>query len=292
MSTTLSDTLNRYVIAGCAEAIYCIGDDFGIVCNPQFAILPSHPYRSPLIVAVYCTAGRAIGRINARTFDIIEGGFLIVLPNQITELIDTTPDFKATYVIMSEKFTANLGIGNTFDIASIVAERPYIRLEGRAREALEGYIKMCTSLIPIEEHPHRMEILYLMTRAFFLGLGYFMHEPSTTANTRQSEITSSFIRLVEQNYIEHRDLDFYAQRMNITTKYLSTVVKQTSGKSAAEWIEKYVTLDAITQLTSTTKSIKQIAYDLNFPSQSFFGKYFARIVGISPAAYRKKELGE
>jgi AraC-like DNA-binding protein len=53
-----------------------------------------------------------------------------------------------------------------------------------------------------------------------------------------------------------------------------------------EWIERYVTLDAIAQLTSTDRSIKYIAYDLNFPSLSFFGKYFTRVVGLSPSAYR------
>ena len=97
----------------------------------------------------------------------------------------------------------------------------------------------------------------------------------------------TFIRLVEQNYINHRDLKFYAEQLSLTPKHISLVVKQSSGKSATEWIEKYVTLDAITQLTSTDKSIKEIAYDLGFPSQSFFGKYFCRVVGISPAEYRK-----
>lgn len=289
MSSIISSMLRQYIAAGHTGEVYSIGDDFSVVSNPSFAIVPNHPYRSPFVVALYCTAGCATGRINARTYRIEEGGFLIVLPNQITELVDIDSTFRATYIIMSEAFTANLGIGNTFDIASIVVEHPYACLVGRARGALEAYITMCINLIPTETNPHRMEILQLLTRAFFLGLGHFLHEPAaTTTTTQQSQLTSSFIRLVEQNYIHHRDLAYYAEAMNITAKHLSTVVKQTSGKSAVKWIEKYVTLDAITQLTSTTKSIKQIAYDLNFPSQSFFGKYFARIVGCSPAAYREK----
>lgn len=292
MSNTLTETLNNYLEAGHTGEIYSIGDHFSVVCNPSFTIMPNHPYRSPLVVALYCTAGHASGRINARTYSIEEGGFLIVLPNQITELADVDSDFKATYVIMSEEFTASLGIGNTFDIGAIVAEHPYAVLGSRARGALEAYISMCKNLIPTEANPHRMEILQLLTRAFFLGLGHFLHEPPTTKKTRQSEITSSFIRHVERSYLEHRDLAYYAEVMNMTAKHLSTVVKQTSGKSAVEWIEKYVTLDAITQLTTSTKSIKQIAYDLNFPSQSFFGKYFARIVGCSPAAYREKEMAK
>lgn len=289
MENTLTDTLRTYVDTGHTGAIYSIGNDFCIVNDPSFDILPNYPYRNPLIVAVYCTAGHATGRVNARTFDITEGGFFIVLPSQITELVNTSADFRARYIIMSEDFTESLGIGNTFNIASVVAENPCTQLGAEAQQALQGYISMCESLIPIEANPHRMEILRLLTRAFFLGLGHFLHETETTTTTRQSEVTASFIHLVEENYIEHRDLKFYADNLGLTPKYLSTIVKETSGKSAVEWIEKYVTLDAITQLTATNKSVKQIAYDLNFPSQSFFGKYFTRIVGTSPAAYREKE---
>lgn len=289
MKTTLTDTLQRYVDTGHTGSIMSIGDDFSIVRDPSFAVLPNHPYRSPLVVAVYCTSGYATGRINARTYDLVAGDMLIVLPSQITELGDIADDFSATYIIMSEQFTESLGIGNTFNIASIVTTEPHTHLEGRAKQAIDGYIAMCESIIPLDINPHRMEILRLMTRAFFLGLGHFLHKPATTEKSRQDEITSTFIQLVERYYRQQRDLGYYADTMGLTPKYLSTVVKQTSGKSAVEWIEKYVTLDAITQLTSTQKSVKQIAYDLNFPSQSFFGKYFARVVGISPAGYREKE---
>ena len=173
----------------------------------------------------------------------------------------------------------------------MVARNPYTFLEGRAREALECYLSMCRNLIPEERNPHRVEILRLLTRAFFLGLGYFIHpmEEAESRGNRQAELTNEFVKLVENNYREHRDLKFYADAMGLTPKHISTVVKASSGKSAVEWIEKYVILDAQTQLISTDRTIKEIAYDLNFPSQSFFGKYFCRVVGISPAAYRNKE---
>ena len=92
-----------------------------------------------------------------------------------------------------------------------------------------------------------------------------MHKNESSDSSRQSELTNQFIRLVEQNYTQHRDLGYYAEQLALTPKHISLVVKQSSGKSATEWIEKYVVLDAITQLTSTDKSIKEIAYDLGFP---------------------------
>lgn len=291
MGNSLSKTLDQYISGNNRCDIYSIDDEFALVENPTFDILPNHPYRSPMAVAVFCTHGHASGRVNTHLYNIEEGGFFIVQQGQITELLDVSSDFRAIYILMTPSFSESLGIGNTFDLSTIIAEHPYIRLEGRTRAALESYLMMCRNLIPEEQNPHRLEILQLITRAFFLGLGYFIHNTETSKSPqggRRSELTSEFIALVEQHYREHRDLKFYADALGLTPKHISTAVKRSSGKSAMEWIERYVILDATTQLSSTERTIKEIAYDLNFPSQSFFGKYFCRVVGISPMEYRRR----
>lgn len=284
---TLSKLLRQF-IGNSNIQTYVIEDHFAIIENPVFSILPNHPYRNPLVVAVYCTSGVGKGRVNTNMYDLQRHSMMIVLPGQITELIDLSDDFQATYIIMSEEFVSSLGIGNTFSLNSIVAAHPQTALQDRAQEALESYISMCRNLIPIENNPNRLEILQLLTKAFFLGFGYFMHDTTHKTTSRNEELTNTFIKLVEQNYTEYRELSFYAERLNLTTKHLSRVVKETSGKSAMEWIEKHVILDAISQLLSSNTSVKEIAYRLNFPSQSCFGKYFNRVVGVSPSTYREQ----
>ena len=283
----LSKLLKRF-IADKPLSAYIIDEQLALVENPVFSILPNHPYRNPLVIAVYCTSGIGKGRVNTNIYNLQPYSIMIVLPGQITELIDLSDDFQATYIIMSDEFVSSLGIGNTFSLSNIVASSPKTVLQDRAKEALESYLSMCRNLIPIDNNPNRLEILQLLTRAFFLGLGYFLHEMGQKINSRNEELTASFIKLVELNYTEHRELSFYAERLNLTTKHLSRVVKATSGKSAMNWIEKHVILDAISQLLSSNISIKEIAYRLNFPSQSCFGKYFNRIVGVSPVIYREQ----
>lgn len=289
MANELREILERYFEDDSAPSIYEVNGELAIIDNPKFSIIPNCPYRNPLVVAVYCTSGSGKGRINTRVFDLMQNSLMIVLPGQITELIDVSEDFCATYVVMSENFTNSLGIGNTFSLNQIVASSPYIYLEERAKDSLENYIAMCRNLIPQKENPHRLEILQLLTRAFFLGLGYFLHNvEQNNADCHSEMLANHFIELVEQNYNQYRELSFYAEKMSLTAKHLSRTVKMVSGKSATEWIEKYVILDAVTQLLSTNNTIKEIAYKLNFPSQSCFGKYFSRIKGLSPAAFREK----
>ena len=286
--TILSELLQHFINSDNSTSSYVIDEHFAIIDNPSFSILPNYPYRNPLIVAVYCTSGSGKGRVNTKIYNMKCHNLMIILPGQITEMMDLSDDFQATYIIMSEQFTESLSIGNTFSLSNIVASSPNIVLQERAIEAFESYLYMCRNLIPIESNPNRVEILQLLTKAFFLGLGYFLHGSNQNALSRNEELTTAFIKLVEQKYAKHRELSFYAQQLNITAKHLSRVVKETSGKSAMGWIEKQVILDAISQLLSSNISVKEIAYRLNFPSQSCFGKYFCRIVGVSPTTYREQ----
>ena len=124
MSATLAKTIGGYISAGHQGVAYSVGDEISIIDNPSFDILPNHPYRSPLVVAVYCQQGSGQGRINAKTYNLEPGGFFIILPGQITEMVDVSEDFRAIYVLMSEHFTESLSIGNTFDLRTPI---PFLR---------------------------------------------------------------------------------------------------------------------------------------------------------------------
>ena len=82
-------------------------------------------------------------------------------------------------------------------------------------------------------------------------------------------------------------MGWYAQQLCITPKYLSEMVKQVSRRTPNEWIDYYVTLEIRVLLRNSTMSIKEISQHLNFPNQSFLGKYFKEHVGMSPSNYRR-----
>lgn len=89
-----------------------------------------------------------------------------------------------------------------------------------------------------------------------------------------------------KHYMQERSVGFYAGQLHLTPKYLTTIIRKTSGRTAAEWIDDYVVLEAKNLLKYSTMSIQEIAYCLNFPNQSFFGKYFRNHTGMPPSAYR------
>lgn len=91
-----------------------------------------------------------------------------------------------------------------------------------------------------------------------------------------------------QNYKKNKKLDFYAEKLFISPKYLSDIIKKISGQSAHNWINRYILLEAKIQLRTSSKTITQIADELNFPNNSFFSKYFKKHCGITPKEYRRR----
>lgn len=265
------------------------GNDFIIVHNPAFRFSHRHPYRLGQVLAVICEEGSASGSVNLREYHLQRNGMLVVLANHIIESYSVSEDFKGTYIFMSQEFLSMLNIGDSYKFYENIDREPYIRLDDRMAEAIRSYINMSRAMISISDmNPNTGESLHLLTRLFFLTLGWFIHRDAVGKDSaaRQSGVMERFISLVKTDYKEHRDVEYYAGRMNMTAKYMSTQIKCASGKSALQWIEEYVILDAKTQLASTMNSIQQICYDLNFPTQSFFGRYFKRATGMSPTAYR------
>lgn len=107
-------------------------------------------------------------------------------------------------------------------------------------------------------------------------------------NTRQEQIFKQFLNLLDTNYTHNRTVSFYAKELNITPKYLSSTTIAFTGISASKIIDDFVVFQIKQQLYTNTKSVKEISKNLNFQSQSFFGRYFKRITTMSPREYINK----
>lgn len=105
--------------------------------------------------------------------------------------------------------------------------------------------------------------------------------------TRDEEVFKAFLRLVPQHFMEHRELSFYADLLNITTTYLSRIVRQMSGRTVQDFLASALVSEAAIRLKTTNRSITQLADDFHFSDQAAFTKFFTRMKGISPKKFRK-----
>ena len=113
-----------------------------------------------------------------------------------------------------------------------------------------------------------------------------LKETKPQAKSRKVNYVHDFMNLLREHYQSERTVAFYAGKLCISPKYLSLLVRDVTGHSAAEIIDSYVINEAKNMLRFSGLTIQQVAYKLNFPNQSAFGKYFKHLTGQSPTAFR------
>ena len=129
----------------------------------------------------------------------------------------------------------------------------------------------------------------LFTTAFYIIAEINKRESAQRPKQGRCEVIfDEFMLLLEQHCRRERNVAFYAAQLNLTPKYFSTAIKEVSGKTAARWIDEAVILEAKTLLKYSGTSVQEIAFELNFSTQSFFGKYFKQHTGESPSRYKHK----
>lgn len=216
--------------------------------------------------------------IQASSFSVLGGG-------KIVEVLDISDDFTADVFILSEKFQNDLGISEFYSLKLRFNLSPTILLDKESMDAVDEYHRMAVRIISLQDNPHRWESLLSLTKAFYYGGGYYFFMRDKQPLKDDSSLTR-FLSLAEKYAASHREIGFYADKLCLTSKYLSRMVKEKTGRTAKEIILNYVSLQARSMLIGTDLTIQQISDALCFPSQSVFGKFFKKATGLSPREYR------
>jgi len=274
------------------EHLYRLGDE--LIIADHFDVKRAFPpyFRTAMPVCIILKKGYLRGRCNLMDIDAVAPCMSILLPNQILEFTESSDDLEGMVVMMSARFTERLSIKVDFDLMQAFQSQRVIPLNEEALATMLQFCEMVKRLSQFPDHPFLMETAVNLTRAFFFGAGYFFHQrPEAVAHSRGEQLVDRFLKLVQMHCRQERQLDFYAQELCISSKYLAATVKTVTSKTAGDWIEDYVMLEAKAMLTNTDMTISQISDHLHFPDTSTFGKYFRRHTGLSPKEFKKQSEG-
>lgn len=274
------------------EHVYRLGDE--LIIADQFDVKKDFPpyFRSAMPVCIIVKQGVLRGQCNLMDIEAEAPCMSIILPDQILEFTEASDDLDGMVVLMSARFTDRLNIKVDFDLMQTVQSQRVIPLNEEAMATMLQFCEMVKRLSQLTDHPFLMETAVNLTRAFFFGAGYFIHQREAEATqNRSQQLVDQYLKLVQTHCRQERQLDFYAQQMCLSTKYLAATVKAVTGKTAGDWIEDYVMLEAKTMLSNTDMTVSQVSDHLNFPDASTFGKYFKRHACMSPKEFKKRSGG-
>lgn len=265
-----------------------IGDDFALATYNRIEnpCAPSEPYKIPRSIIGVCLAGQCSFKLNLKRHEVKSPAILTLMPGQIIENIEYSPDFEGHAIVLSKRFIDMLNIPMWQQQYIALYDKPINRIFSDYTQQVSLFLVMLRSAASDVENPYRLQVIENLIRALFYGGISKFHKMESDSVSHKNSIVERYIELVQTHYREERIIGFYADKLCITPKYLSKLVKEYTGRSAGEWIENYVILEARAMLQSSDMTIQQIASSLNFPNQSFFGKYFKRATGLSPKQYR------
>ena len=268
-----------------------IGNDIILLDKPMIKSAFQYPFRVDVTAAIICIKGTTEGSINLKPYTTSGSCLIAILQDQIIEYKSMSEDFSGLFIIMSKKFTDSLILNaqERLPLLFSVLDNPVTLLNEEGLNGMISYFNMLRRVAKEKDHPFRLEVARHLTLAFFYGASVDFHKNMDNRKKSNREIlVENFLKLVQTHHKEQRGLEFYAGELCLTPKHLSKVIRETSGKSANELIDELVVLEAKALLKSTNMTVQQISDELNFPSQSFFGKYFKRITGMSPKEYKEK----
>lgn len=230
--------------------------------------------------------------LDLKHYKLEAGSLFVVFPEQVVRAKNVSENFDPMCIACSKNMIDELIIrfDDTTRLILKIRENPLIQLERVEFEQMKDSFEFLKKKFETTDmNSCRLQIL----KNYLIGLLYecigMRSEPAMTdvVKSRGQVLFSQFIDLVVEHHREQHSVKFYADELGITPKYLSAVAEEQTGKNAKRWIDEHIALDAKVLLRSSSRDIQKVSKILNFPDVSFFGKFFKRLVGVSPKAYRK-----
>lgn len=257
------------------------------------APIPQSSTRLNFILMAMCKKGKAQYSIDTRQQVVKPGDLLFVSERHVVDNYEASPDFECLCIMLTTEYYHGFvqDVKNVSSLLLFSMNNPVVPLTNKEIQVFTNYFETIREKMADTSHHYRSPLIKALLLAMFYDMSnviYRVERQGNRKHTRAEAIFANFIRLLEDNFRTQHRVSWYAEQLCITPKYLSEIVKKISLRTPNEWIDSYVILEARVLLKNTTKSIKEITDELNFPNQSFLGKYFKEHVGVSPSEYRKR----
>lgn len=287
-----------------------IGDDFLIgevsgkrVENSQTILKTlQYPVRFDGYMIFFLKKGHFTIDVNLNTYEVRANSLLVQVPGNFIKVsnYDETRigELELIFVLVSKEFLSGIRFDflKAFQDNMRLLDNPCVTLNETQLSIADDYFNLIRRILKADLTNKREIIGSLLTSVTYMSADVWAQRADEArqknenrTSARLNQVFEGFIGLVSEYHTSERGMAFYADKMCLTPKYLSKLVKQASGRSAPDWIDSFVILEAKNLLKYTDLAIKEIVFRLHFPNQSVFYKFFKAHTGMTPTEYRNKK---
>lgn len=279
-----------------------IGDSDELVVMENFGALPHGELRlNSHGLIVICTKGMAQFDYDGQQIQLRKNDLFLYMAHSVASNFMSSPDFNCRQIWFSRSELWSINMYGEVSLADLayLKQHPMVHLTADDVQLLDDYfLLLCRRM---RDHSPLLypDIVRSLVSTMMLEMLCIMRrnkeqyavskdQEDTNPGFHKRLLADKFMQLVEQSDGRIRKVDDFAKQLNVTPKYLSTILKETINRRPSMMIEHF-TMGAIERrLRYTDLTMQEIANDLNFPNASFFGKYFKEHTGMTPLEYRKK----
>lgn len=242
----------------------------------------------------YCEGGEGKFRLNGRPVQLRRGDLLVLFGQQVIDSVERSDDFRLVGILQSLQYVQEtiMSMLHLWPYLLYLMDNPVLSLTPDEQRWTRHLYLLLLRRLAEREDGFLRESLQAMLQVFYFDVCRFLERrcpQRERSSSRSSHVFFLFMEQLSAHYMREREVAWYADRLTLTPKYLSEVVKQVSGRTVSQWISTMVVMEIKSRLRNTDESIKEIAVALNFPNQSFLGKYFKNLTGMSPLEFRKRQ---
>lgn len=266
-----------------------------VVGDTDLRYFEEHSCRTEGGAILFCRRGSATVTVDQLRDRVTRDTLLLLLPGSILHLNERTDDFRVRFCAFSLELFSEAAYRLDPSFFHILHEHAIIRLPDRIIEGVRNWFQMASYTYRDRGNIFRNTIIRnrlqnVLLEAFDKTQRFAPDVHSQTGTTRQADLFQRFVALVHEHCTEQREVAFYADRLCISTRYLSTIIRSVAHSTAKEFIDRSVVLEIKMLLGSTELSVQEIAYRLHFPDQSYLGRFFKKHTGVSPTEFRNAKM--
>lgn len=266
-----------------------------VVGDTDLRYFEEHSCRTEGGAILFCRRGSATVTVDQLRDRVTRDTLLLLLPGSILHLNERTDDFRVRFCAFSLELFSEAAYRLDPSFFHILHEHAIIRLPDRIIEGVRNWFQMASYTYRDRGNIFRNTIIRnrlqnVLLEAFDKTQRFAPDVHSQKGTTRQADLFQRFVALVHEHCTEQREVAFYADRLCISTRYLSTIIRSVAHSTAKEFIDRSVVLEIKMLLGSTELSVQEIAYRLHFPDQSYLGRFFKKHTGVSPTEFRNAKI--
>lgn len=237
-----------------------------------------------------CRKGKARLNVNYKDWEFYEGAVITLFPNDVVEL-KVDGDFEVEILKYNPSLLREASLQLEQTVYSSLRKDRCRQDTPVVTNIINGMFSLLKVYFDQSECTCISQLVLCQLKAFFIGFHEYLqrnpqYRPDEVKSYRVRELFNRFMMLLEKDYKISRDVNYYAEKMNISSKYLTNIVNQVTGHTPKTIIDQYVILQLKMHLKRTTQSIKEMAWEFHFADVSFFCRYFKKHTGLTPQQIR------